>query len=551
MAKEQLILEHCRYLSYAPISHSVVMESVSRMAPEYHLKRMVWDISEAEKFMPNSKERILTVFDEAGDEEELGEVLEFHFRVEAEGVVVVLLYPGEIPWTQEEKEQLEVLTDITFLYSARIRYEEMLRKSALTHFKTGLPNSAGYIAEAAKILRRGKLKTYNALYFNLRGFGTISRRYGETEGSNIIKRYADKVREFLLPEEILGHLGGDNFVALVKKDHMQEVILYLGDVRVMAYRNSIEMPVHISSRVGVYTIPNDVQTIGDIIGLPAVALGVSRNVTHESVVFVNEDMVNRVNWQKQLEQLFAPALRNEEFQVYYQPKVDSRTNELVGAEGLVRWFHEGKMISPGDFIPPLEREGGIGQLDMYVLRHVCADIRHWVEEGLEPVTVSVNFSRRDLADEELAMQIDEIIRTFGVDRKYIQIEVTETVDELEHGMMTKFLNNLWDMNISTAIDDFGSGYSSLSTLRNFRVSVLKIDRSFINNDTLSEKDEIILRDIINMARNLGIDVITEGVERQDQLDFVNKVGCYMIQGFYYDRPLPKAKFRERLLEKKY
>ena len=217
----------------------------------------------------------------------------------------------------------------------------------------------------------------------------------------------------------------------------------------------------------------------------------------------------------------------------------------------MRWRHNGEMVSPGAFIPPLEQNGEILFLDYYVLQRACEDIRRWKEEGLEPVTVSVNFSRKDLADKQLADNINNIIEESGIDKKLIEIEVTETVDDAEHGILTDFINRLYELNIMTAIDDFGSGYSSLSTLREFQVHTLKIDRSFINTDEFSWKDEIILTDIIRMAKRLGIEVLTEGVEREDQLFFVNNAGCDVIQGFYYDRPLPKDEFRERLVNKEY
>ena len=190
-------------------------------------------------------------------------------------------------------------------------------------------------------------------------------------------------------------------------------------------------------------------------------------------------------------------------------------------------------------------------LDLYVLRHVCRDIMRWILMGYDPVPVSVNFSRKDLKDRRLADKINEIIENSKLDKKYIEVELTETVDEAEHGVLTGFINDLYKHDIMTAIDDFGSGYSSLATLREFQIHTLKIDRSFINGDDFSWKDEIILKDIIHMAGELGMEVLIEGVEREDQLFFVNKAGCYVIQGFYYDRPMPSEDFEERLQNKLY
>ncbi len=187
-------------------------------------------------------------------------------------------------------------------------------------------------------------------------------------------------------------------------------------------------------------------------------------------------------------------------------------------------------------------------LDLYVLKKSCEFIREWIDNGIKPVPVSVNFSRRDLSYKDLAKEITSIIDSFNIDRKLIQIEVTETASEDERKQMTGFLSRLKDENISTAIDDFGTGYSSLSTLRDFPVSEIKIDRSFINNDELNKSDEIVLKNIIAMANELGISVVSEGVERPDQTALLQSVGCHVAQGFLYDNPMPKKDFEKRLIK---
>ena len=163
----------------------------------------------------------------------------------------------------------------------------------------------------------------------------------------------------------------------------------------------------------------------------------------------------------------------------------------------------------------------------------------------------MNFSRKDLKDKDLAHNINHMIEESGVDKELIEIEVTETADEEEQGILGEFIDQLYDYGIKVAIDDFGAGYSSVATLREFKVKTLKIDRSFINTTSFTWKDEVILKDIIHMAQELGMDIIMEGVEREDQLKFVNSAGCFIIQGFYYDRPMPSSDFEERLRNRTY
>ena len=434
----------------------------------------------------------------------------------------------------------------------RIKTEyENKDRAMMIHYLTGLPNSGGYIMDVANLGKRGDILKYTAFYFNLKGFGNLNQRYGNEGGDYLIKAVAENIKIFLEDDEILGHLGGDNFVALVKKDRKVKFCRLLNGVEIIAPFAHNSEKIKISATIGMWDIDRPIIEPGEVISNPSIAFQYAKHILHQPVVSVTQDMLKSVSIQKTVLERYQRALENREFLVYYQPKVDSRTGKLVGAEGLVRWEHEGEMVSPGVFIPPLEQNGEIVLLDYYVLRKACEDISQWIADGIEPVVISVNFSRKDLLDPDLAENIDRIITNSGIDKKLIEVEVTETVDEQEHGELAEFISDLYNRGIMTAIDDFGAGYSSLATLREFQVHTLKIDRSFINTDDFSWKDEIILTDIIHMATGLGMEVITEGVERQDQLDFINKVGCYVIQGFYYDRPLPLKEFKERLKNKQY
>lgn len=420
-----------------------------------------------------------------------------------------------------------------------------------TQYLTGLLNAAGFLSAVEKISREGKLCDYASFYFNLKGFGNLSKRYGHKEGDELIKRYAKALRQYIEKDEILGHLGEDNFIALIKKSRRQGFIDFLSDVEVVAVAGKDWEQVWISAYIGIWDIVSEPADLREVISRPSIALSQAKNITHQTVVTVSDNMVTKATEHREILEDFHRAIEHEEFVVYYQPKVDSRDKKLVGAEGLVRWKKNGKMIPPDKFIPPLEQTGEILLLDYYILQRVCFDIRKWMNSGLEPVRVSVNFSRKDLVDRDLADSIYSIITESGVDKDLIEVEITETIDDSEHGVLIDFINKLYKMGIRTAIDDFGAGYSSLSTLREFQVHTLKIDRSFINTEDFSWKDEVILSDIIHMAHRLGINVITEGVEREDQLAFVNNAGCYDIQGFYFDKPLPEKEFRKRLENKQY
>ena len=475
---------------------------------------------------------------------------EFDFHTSAPGNGRLVVYPlPDVPFEEEKVRYLQMVLRILLFHLGRFRMIEKVQNSALTQFLTGLPNTGGYLRACGEKLALGTLWGFDAFYFNLRRFGLINKRFGQKEGNEIICRYVNKLKRFFLPDELFGHLGGDNFVALVHKgDRSKTFIKVLEGVPVSAFRNGEEVPIVISAMVGVMSIEMPC-SLDNIIGGPAIALARAK-LTKEPVVYLTSQLNDEVNRAKAIEQGFERSLERGEYTVFYQPKVNTMTGEIIGAEALTRWFEDGKMVSPIVFIPVLEQCGKISKLDLKMLEMVCRDIAEWKEAGHRAVPISVNFSRRDLHDPELPIKILGLINQYGISQNEIVIEVTETASEEEKTEMTSFLTKLKDFGIETSIDDFGTGYSSLSVLREFPVGEIKIDRSFINGE-LNRSNEIIVRSIIDMANNLGIDVITEGVEIIEQRNFLHNLGCDRVQGFLYDRPLPKEEFQKRLKQGRY
>jgi diguanylate cyclase (GGDEF)-like protein len=455
---------------------------------------------------------------------------------------------GDKRWTDEEYKSFSLIMDVLSFHMERFLMISVVKNSAMTQYLTGLPNSGGFLSYVGKKFESGELMKFDAFYINLKSFGLISRRYGIAEGDEIMKRYAKKLNEFCQEEEIVAHFGGDNYAALIRKERTKQFIKYISAIPVYGVKNDKRDDFTIAAVSGIYAIDESLVNPGQVISRAVMACNYAKNTANKPYVFVNKAMSTRIYRQKQIEDRYEEALAGDEFRIYFQPKVDTVTQKIVGAEALARWFCNGIVLYPTEFVPILEQEGMVASLDLYVLKKTCQYIREWLDNGIEPVQVSVNFSRRDLGYKDLAKEINEIINSYDIDPKFIEIEVTETASEDERVLMTNFLGKLKDMNIATAIDDFGTGYSSLSTLRDFPVSVIKIDRSFINNDELNTNDEIVLKNIVTMANELGIDVIAEGVERPDQTELLKNVGCHVVQGFLYDNPMPKKDFEKRLLK---
>ncbi|MCR4806999.1 MAG: GGDEF domain-containing phosphodiesterase [Lachnospiraceae bacterium] len=543
---QDLYLQFMREISERDGDMNKLTEALSGVAYYYHISGVEAEILGDDKL----EQKEITLF-ERENASPVGEPIKFVFESEKGSNIVIFIYAEDEPFTAEEKEELEIYATICCFALQRHQMERFMARAGERQLNTWLLNIDGFIRHVALLVDRGfKLSDYSVLSFNIKSFGDVNKRYGRKKGNEILNRYGMALSRIIEQDEVLGHTGGDNFVALVSKARQKMVLEELESVTVTVDVDGIKERIGLSAYIGIWEINDDNVNIEDLILWSYGGLEQARK-ERTTCVYVTDSMLNRMTSLRDVLEFYEQGLKNKEFKVFYQPKVDSRDGKLVGAEGLVRWSREGKMISPGIFIPTLEEAGSIIKLDYYVLRQTCEDIKAWVDQGIEPVPISVNFSRRDLKDRRLAWNINKIIEEVGIDKKYIEIELTETVDADEHGELSKFIEELYKMNIMTAIDDFGAGYSSLATLREFRLHTLKLDRSFVNTDDFSWKDEIILKDIIHMAGELSMDVLCEGVERDDQLALLNSVGCYVIQGYYYDRPLPREEFEERLKNKIY
>ena len=259
-------------------------------------------------------------------------------------------------------------------------------------------------------------------------------------------------------------------------------------------------------------------------------------------------MIEQKEHAMRIKQVFPVALQNEEILVFYQPKISVSTNTIVGAEALSRWYHNGKLVMPMDFIPVLEQSMDICKLDFYVLDHVCRDIRRWLDEGKPAVRISINLSRRHLIDLDLLDRILSIVDRHRVPHHFIEFELTETTTDVEFKDLKRIVTGLQEAGIYTSVDDFGIGYSSLNLIKEIPWNILKVDKNFLplNEQATQNKQNIMFHHVVNMAKEIGLTCVAEGVETSDQVDILRKNSCDIAQGFYYDKPLPVREFEKRL-----
>lgn len=449
-------------------------------------------------------------------------------------------------WSDEEVQQIEAFEKLIYTFCDRSYASTIAKDLSMLDNDLMIYPLTFFLATVKNLIRQGRIGEFGGVYFNIKHFSSINDRFGRDCATNIMKLFIHGILEKILYEECICRVGGDNFVVLFKKDNLNIIKNYLSGMPITF--NDGET-VTVTTTAGYYMIPEATESATDVMDRISTAYQLAKSVYKRPFLFYDDEIMQHQTHVKEIEMMFPSAIENEEFKVFYQPKTQLNNYQLAGAEALCRWFRNGKVISPGEFIPVLEGSKAICTLDFYMLDHVCRDIRRWLDEGREAVKVSVNLSRLHLGDEDLLESILRIIDKYKVPHHFIEIELTETTTDVDYKELKKIVYGLREQDISTSVDDFGVGYSSLNLIREMPWNVLKIDKSFLptqeeeNNDPSKVK---MLRHIITMSQDLGLECIVEGVETAEQVKLLKDCKCYLAQGFYFDRPLPVKEFEQKL-----
>lgn len=450
-------------------------------------------------------------------------------------------------YNEEELDDVRLLLKVLSLYHANYKLIKKAEDAELISPNTKLPNAQGFMKRVRVLANFVDVTKYNAYFINIKGFGLVNKLFGPSQGDRAIYAYASRLGLFVEKDEVVGHVGGDNFVAFIKRSRHQRFIDLVTMCPVEVEKDGIKKRIDLIGITGYYEIDEKELANGAIMSHSSMACQFARN-NKKIVVQLTPELMDMVNSVKKFEGTFKDELKNGNFVVYYQPKFDIKTGKIIGVEALSRWKHNDKVVSPDIFVPILEKNGEIVDLDLYVLENLCKDIHNFRNMGHKIVPASCNLSRRDFEIPDIENKVINIIKKYNVKTEDIVIEVTETTNIEENARLSKFIGAMTKAGIMTSIDDFGTGYSSLSVLRDCKVSEIKIDRSFINKEVLTNSDEIIIGSIIDMAKRLDIAVICEGVETKLQADFLMRLGCYNAQGFLYSKPVPKLEFEDMLLK---
>lgn len=325
-----------------------------------------------------------------------------------------------------------------------------------------------------------------------------------------------------------------------EKEVRQRILKIAENIQRLRLSETLEYLLH--PVFGIYYVEAGDNSIEDMLDCASLAHNMAKQAKNGLYKVYTNEIKEKELQKKQLSDQIEHAYRNHEFVVYYQPKYDSVTQKLAGAEALVRWRREdGQMVSPGLFVPLAEESGFVCKLDEYVFREVCRAQKQWMDRGLGIVPVSVNLSRRHLDNPEFIDEYKAILDESGVPIEYIQLEITESAMFEKKDEFVQIMERLHDLGFMILMDDFGTGYSSLMMLKSIPIDVMKLDKSFVD-DYDDERGERIIRCVMRMAQDLSIAITAEGVETEAQYKFLTSVGCDTIQGYYFARPMPGEEY---------
>ncbi len=440
--------------------------------------------------------------------------------------------------------------------SKRRAAEDRLRHEALYDGLTGLPNRALLLDRLRQSLARSKRHPElrcGLLFLDVDRFKFVNDSLGHSVGDELLREVARRIERCVRPEDTVARLGGDEFTVLLENvpgaadaNHAAERIqkevgsvFRLGEIEVFA---TVSIGIAISTPE--YKNPEELIRDADTAMYRAKAGGKARHEIFDNRMHAQAKAI------LQMESDLRRALDRGEFEVYYQPIVHLEKPDIVGFEALVRWHHPAKgLVLPGEFIPLSEETGLIVPLGRWVLEQACRDMRAWQDDfpRPRPLALSVNLSARQLVEPTLVEAVETILRRTGFPGTQLHLEVTESVIMQQPKLFTVVLGQLKELGLHISIDDFGTGYSSLSYLHLFPVDALKIDRSFVSSMQSLDKQKRIVETIVLLARNLGIDVIAEGVEGDDQHQALRSLGCELAQGFHFSRPVAAPSAR-RMVE---
>lgn len=441
------------------------------------------------------------------------------------------------------------MTAVTLDITQDVENKQMIEKLAYYDALTGLANRTllqNRMRKAIQISKREQ-KQLAILFLDLDHFKLINDTLGHSVGDDLLIYLTKILKNSLRESDTLARIGGDEFVVLLPTIHAHQDVQVIAEKILHSLQNKHKIGLHelfITASIGASVYPEHGTTSEELIRNADTAMYEAKNGGRNNYQLYQERMGIYVDRQMHLEQDLIKAVKNrDEIEVFYQAKIDTKTDKITGAEALVRWQHPTKgYIYPDDFIYIAESTGLMIELGNLIIEKTIQQIATWKKLHLKNLKIAINLSPRQFQNEELVLFISNMMEKYEVNASQLEFEITETLSMSNTENTLRILNDLKAIGVSIAIDDFGTGHSSLAYLKKFPINTLKIDQSFVMDITDDDEDKVIVQTIISMAHSLGFKTVAEGVETQMLVDSLKKMGCDELQGYHFSKPINKDEF---------
>lgn len=417
--------------------------------------------------------------------------------------------------------------------------EEKRHTDSLTH----IPNYSKFYASAENAFKYNPDKNYAIVVFDIDRFKSINDLYGMQQGDNALKLIANAMRELFALKENYARLHSDVFAFYYAYEKKGDIIKVIEKLRKLIAGNDFEFDINTS--FGVYLVEDRNVPVNLMCDRARMAGKTIKDNILKFCAFYDEQYRAEMLRTNEIEREMNKALAEEQFKMYLQPKYRLDDGVLCGAEVLCRWLHPEKgLIPPNDFIPLFEKNGFILKLDEYMWEQACKTLRVWLDAGRNPMPLSVNISRYHIQHNDLEAVFTKLLNKYKLTSDLLTLEITESLFLDKPEQLNEVLERLQAMGFKLEVDDFGSGFSSLNLIRNITVDTIKIDKDFLDNEIASDKGKIVVNHTISMAKDLHLQVIAEGVETKEHVDFLKNSRCDIAQGFYFAKPMPLEQFNQ-------
>ena len=448
------------------------------------------------------------------------------------------------PWTPEEIKLGQALGIHLYMAVMQKRVEDMIRHQASHDRLTGLPNRMLFDDRLSLALahthRYGEMLA--VVFLDLDSFKTVNDTLGHAVGDQLLKRVAERLKGCLRDGDVLARWGGDEFTLLLSPISSAEDTTKIARQILDTLNTPLEFKgqeLHIKASLGIALAPYDGEDAETLLKNADAAMYRAKQKGRNNYQLYTSAIGTKAQERLALENNLYKALERQEFRLHYQPQIDLQTGEIVGMEALIRWqSSELGFISPAQFIPLAEEMGLINAIGEWVLWTACTQNQEWQSLGLPPIRMAVNLSALQFQQKNLVKIIAQVLETTKLEPYYLELEITESIAMQDINSTISVLRTLRSMGIQIAIDDFGTGYSSLSSLKHFPLDKLKIDQSFVRELVTDSFDAAVITALVALGQGLKLEVIAEGVETQEQLEFLRKAKCDAVQGYFLSRPVP-------------